>query len=254
MKNEQLVTVITPMYNSEKTIGKTIDSILNQSYKNIELLIIDDLSTDKSVDLVKKYIEKDVRVRLLKLEVKGGASMARNLGIKNANGDFIAFLDSDDTWYTEKLEKQIKFMQDNDFAFTYTNYDVIKDGEYSHTSKIVDKYTYKELLKVNRIGCLTVVYDRRKIKNLEIPKLDKRNDYALWLKALRSGHDAYLLDETLSTYYESDKSLSRSSGKLNLLKYHYQLFTKVLGYGSFISLILTCRNAAYNVIPRKRRK
>lgn len=123
-----LVSIITPSYNSAKFIGKTIDSVISQTYKNWEMIIIDDCSTDSSAEFIKTYEEKDSRIKLVQLKENSGAAVARNIGIQLAQGRFIAFLDSDDSWLPEKLERQIDFMLFNDYSFTYTSYLKVDEG------------------------------------------------------------------------------------------------------------------------------
>lgn len=249
---EEKVSVIVPMYNAKNTISRTVDSILAQDYKNIEILIVDDLSSDGSYEFVKeKYLRKYENIKLHKLEQKGGASVSRNLAISLATGKYIAFLDADDTWELGKLKKQVKFMEDNEYVFTYTNFNIInEDGELQKVSNSPHFIDYKTMLKYNMIGCLTVIYNQEIIGKVSIPRIDKRNDYALWLTILKKGFDGYLFNEVLSNYYISSNSLSRQTGKMNLLGYHYKLFRTVLGFNPVSAAFLTLRNA---VISLKRR-
>ena len=124
-----LVSVIMPSYGSEKFISKSIDSVLLQTYDNWELIIIDDCSPDESNKIIKEYLSKDSRIKFVKLEKNSGAAVARNKGIEIAKGRFIAFLDSDDLWLPEKLEKQISFMKDNNLAFTYSSYMLVDETD-----------------------------------------------------------------------------------------------------------------------------
>ncbi|NLZ45348.1 MAG: glycosyltransferase family 2 protein, partial [Clostridiales bacterium] len=184
---QPLVSIVTPLYNCETIISATIDSVIDQTYPNWELIIVDDVSTDNSVEVVEEYIKKDNRIKLIKLPVNGGAAVARNKGVENAKGRFIAFLDSDDLWKETKLEKQINFMLTNDYAFTCTNYEQLDDK----TNKILriikarEKADYRLVIRYNPIGNSTVIYDCKKLGKVHIPEVRKRNDYALWLKMLR---------------------------------------------------------------------
>lgn len=252
MRNyEELVSVIVPMYNAETSISKTIDSILNQTYKEVEIIIVDDISNDKSPQIVAEYISNNTNIFYHKLDEKGGASIARNKAIELSNGKYIAFLDADDTWKQDKLSRQIRFMKDNGYFFTYCNFDIVDDqGNYIKTSSSPSVINYKSLMKYNSIGCLTVVYDKEKYPGLNIPRLDKRNDYALWLKALRMGGEGHLIEESLAVYAKQSNSLSRSKPKYDLLKYHFQLFYEVLGYNSIASVFYTIRNAVFSQINR----
>lgn len=157
---EILVSIITPTYNSLNYLDITIQSIINQTYKNWELLITDDCSTDGTWEKLKQYSHKDSRIKTFKLAQNSGAGVARNNSIEHAKGRFIAFCDSDDSWVPEKLEKQIKFMLDNSVPFSYTDYEIVNEhndiiGFYSSPAKI----TFKDMLKQDEIGCLTAIYD-----------------------------------------------------------------------------------------------
>ena len=158
-----LVSIIMPNYNSEKYIKETIESVLAQTYQNWELIIVDDCSLDNSLELAKSF--RDERIKIFSMSKNGGAAIARNKAIKEAQGKWIAFLDSDDLWITEKLEKQIAYMSNNDISFSYTDYDVIDESNNFITVFIpkFDSCTYEDILKHNHMGCLTVVYDSSKL-------------------------------------------------------------------------------------------
>jgi teichuronic acid biosynthesis glycosyltransferase TuaG len=249
--DEPLVSIITPIYNCDKYIEETIRSVLCQTYQNWEMIMVDDISTDKTLEIAYSYAEKDPRIKVLKLPEKGGASIARNVAINKARGKYIAFLDGDDLWLPEKLKKQIGFMMKYGYAFSYTNYYVAKtkfvyaiDDETKLISKVCpDKVIYKDLLKKNYIGCLTVIFDAEKTGKINISKLDKRNDYALWLKILRKGFSGFLFGEPLAIY-RSHIGLSNGN-RIKLIKYHYQMFFKVLEYRKVTALFLTIRNLFY---------
>lgn len=220
------ISIITPSYNSEKFISATIDSVLAQTYKNWEMIIVDDLSPDDSNEIIEEYCKKDERIRLIKLEKNSGPAVARNKAIEEAKGRYIAFLDADDLWKPQKLEKQIKFMQEKNCALSYSAYETMtEDGILEN--KFVNpplKISYEDLLKSNHIGCLTAVYDTQKIGKVFMPLIKKRQDYGLWLKILKKTDFAYSLDESLAIYRIMSNSVS--SNKFKLLKYHYKLFTE----------------------------
>jgi hypothetical protein len=223
---KELVSIITPLYNSEKLISETIESVLAQTYKNWEMIIVDDCSTDNGVNIVNKYQKNDDRIKLIKLSKNSGAAVARNTAIKNADGRYIAFLDSDDLWYPKKLEKQIEFMKQNNYFFTYTNYQKMSEsGELiNEIVKSPRKLVYKKALHTNYIGCLTAIYDKKKLGKVYMPEIRKRQDYGLWLKILKQV-DGYGLNKNLAYYRVRENSVS--SNKLNLIKYNWQLYRDI---------------------------
>ncbi len=227
MNLNKLVSIITPLYNAEKYIETTIQSVQYQTYKNWEMIIVDDCSKDRGPEIVKKYIENDNRIKLMKLEKNSGGAVARNRAIKEAKGKYIAFLDSDDLWYPEKLEKQLKFMEENNYDFTYTWYEKI-DEEGNLLKEIVkseDKINYNKLLKSNQIGCLAAMYNAKKLGKIYMPLIRKRQDYALWLQVLKKVDYGYCLKENLAQYRIVNGSVS--SNKINLIKYNWKLFRDV---------------------------
>ena len=225
-KNYDLVSIIMPNYNSEKYIKQTICSVLAQTYKNWELLFVDDCSSDSSVELVKTF--QDKRIRIFYTSKNSGAAVARNIAIKAAQGKWIAFLDSDDLWLPEKLEKQIHYMESNNFSFTYTDYNVIDEN-----NKIISTFkpkksicTYSDVLKHNCIGCLTVIYDSSKLGKIFMPtNAVKREDMACWLDILKKVEKAYCLHECLANYKRHSNSVS--SNKIKMLKYQWLVYRKV---------------------------
>lgn len=208
-KDMELVSVITPVHNAQDFLAQTIESVLNQTYKNFEIILVDDASSDLSRDIIERYQKIDSRVKSVFLNENLGVANARNEGIKNSNGRFIAFLDSDDLWKENKLEKQINFMIENNYEFTYTGYELMDEdgnmlGKVVHTKNRVD---YDELLKHNVIGCLSVVIDRSKIQDIQMKKI-RHEDYSAWLKILKRGFVAYGLNENLASYRTRMNSLS----------------------------------------------
>lgn len=211
------LTVITPVYNAEEFLGETIESVLNQTYENFEYLLIDDCSTDSSAAIVKRYEEKDARIKYIKLNENSGAAVARNKGLKKARGRYVAFVDSDDIWYPEKLEKQLAFMQENNRGFTYTKYERISEqGEVLGTPNFPKKLNYTGLLKNTAIACSTVVIDKNVIGDFRMPLVRKGQDTATWLQILKEHDYAYLVDEVLNQYRSREGSLS--SDKFGALK------------------------------------
>ncbi|AUN96840.1 glycosyl transferase [Bacteriovorax stolpii] len=221
-----LVSIITPAYGTERFIAETIESVIAQTYPHWELLIADDCSPDNLASVVKSYAEKDPRVKYLRMEKNGGPANARNLSLKNAKGKYIAFLDSDDLWHPEKLEKQISFMQKNDYAFTYTSYQRIKmEGEkYPFINHVPEKITYSGLLKNTVISTLTVILDKSKINNIQMTPGWGYDDYVLWLEILKTGIDAHGLNENLALYRVMEQSVS--SNKPRALKWVWHIYRK----------------------------
>jgi teichuronic acid biosynthesis glycosyltransferase TuaG len=215
-----LISIITPTYNSEEYIAFTIESILNQSYKNWELLITDDCSSDNTVSIINSFISKDDRIHLYQFDNNLGSAFARNNSIKLSKGNFIAFCDSDDIWDKTKLKKQVYFMKKNNISFSFTGYEIInKLGD--SIGKTIDSahkgsFSYKEMLsKKATLGCSTVILKKSSFNGLLVmPEIRTGQDYALWLKLLKNtNHQAYVLSEILSKYRISPNSISRNKFK-----------------------------------------
>ena len=236
-----------PAYNCADYIADSIRSVLSQTYTNWELLIVDDCSTDNTAEIVASF--SDPRIHYLRNTQNMGAALSRNEALKQAKGRYIAFLDSDDLWLPEKLEKQIVFMQEHGIAMSYTPYYIIQPESAQQSMRSCPKsLNYHRLTQWNRIGCLTVVYDRNQIGEIQLPSIRKRNDYALWLTILRKGFTAYRLNEPLARY-RSHNGLTKGN-KFAFLKYHYQMFHDVLGYSACMAVILSARNIPYYFIYR----
>lgn len=247
-----LVSIIMPSYNSEKYLPQTIESVLAQSYKNFELLIVDDCSTDNSVSVIKEYQEKDSRIRLFHNEQNQGCAYSRNLALREAKGDWIAFLDSDDLWLPEKLTKQLNFMVQNQYDFTYTNYNRI-DEDNTDLKEIISGpkvVTKRKIFRYCYIGCLTAIYKADSVGLIQVEEKigNGRNDYALWLKVGKICK-CYLLPEVLSTYRLRRKSLSHGSFK-KLLKYQYQLFRLGENMGVLRACYYACLNLFYGTLKK----
>lgn len=227
MNMKPLVSIIMPTYNCAEFIEESIISVIKQTYTNWELIIIDDCSTDNTEEVVKKYCKRDSRIKYLKLDENSGAAIARNKGIEQAQGKYIAFLDSDDLWMEEKLEKQISFMEQNKYNFTCTNYIQIdeKGKENGVIIKVKKKVDYNGVLLSCPIGNSTVVYNAEELGKFEVPNIRKRNDDALWLQILKKEKYAYGLDEVLVKYRIRSNSLS--SNKFDLIKYHWYLYREI---------------------------
>ncbi|WP_404347853.1 glycosyltransferase [Sutcliffiella horikoshii] len=225
--SSSLVSVITPSYNAEKFISATIESVRTQTYTNWEMIIVDDCSKDETREILKEYAELDPRIKPIFLEENSGAAVARNTALKAAQGDYVAFLDSDDLWVPDKLEKQLAFMQKNDYAFSFTAYNLM-DESGKPLDKVISvpkQIDYKGLLKNTIIGCLTVMIDTRKVEPLQMPLIRTRQDYALWLKVLRQGHVAYGMQEPLANYRIVEGSIS--SNKLKTAKRNWYVYREI---------------------------
>ncbi|MFI8674498.1 glycosyltransferase family 2 protein [Bacillus thuringiensis] len=205
------VSVITPSYNSIRFIGETISSVQNQSYKNWEMIIVDDGSTDQSAAKIKEIIEGDSRIRLLSLKENVGAAKARNLAIQEARGRYIAFLDSDDIWLPHKLKTQLLFMEEMNIAFSYASYSLIDENgnELNREVSVPKSVDYHYLVGNTIIGCLTVMIDREKIPYVEMPSIQPE-DTALWLNLLHEGYEAKGIQQVLAKYRIVTNSVSRN--------------------------------------------
>lgn len=205
-----LVSIITPAYNAAVYIAETIESVLAQTYLKWEMLIVNDCSKDNTAEIVQNYVAKDKRIKLITLKKNSGVAVARNTAIQNAKGRYIAFLDSDDLWKKEKLQKQIEFMQQNGYVFTYTSYEHFKENQEKIQNKvqIPECLNYKQALKGNKIACLTVILDRKQITKIQF-MCKKHEDYILWLNILKQGISAYGIQESLALYRTGNtKSIS----------------------------------------------
>ena len=226
---KELVSIITPSYNSERFISETISSIINQTYINWELLITDDCSKDNTISIVKSFQKNDSRIKLFVLKTNGGAGLARNNSIRNAKGRYIAFCDSDDQWKIDKIEKQLSFMDRHSLKFTYSSYDVVDEfGSFKSVIKAPKTISYKMLLNNNYVGCLTAIYDRKLLGNLYMNEIRKRQDWALWLNIMKMLKTTKGMSESLAIYRIRSNSIS--TNKVEMLKYNYQIYNIVLGY------------------------
>lgn len=244
------VSIITPVYNSEQFIEDTINSVINQTYTNWEMILVDDCSKDNSESIIKNFIQRDSRIKYFKLEQNSGAAVARNKAIELSTGRFIAFLDSDDIWKSNKLEKQLDFMIRNNIGFSFTSYETMdeygkKTGNVIRAPKVVD---YEYLLRNTIIGCLTVVIDKDVIGQIKMPLLRTRQDFATWLSILKKGHKAYGIDEILSSYRLVEGSIS--SNKIKAAKRNWYVYRQVEKL-SFIKSVYVFIGYACNAIKKR---
>lgn len=224
-----LVTVITPAYNSEKYIEETILSVLNQTYTEWEMIIVDDCSKDSTCDIVRKYAEQDSRVKLLIQESNKGAGAARTRALRESNGRFIAYLDADDIWTEDKLEKQVRYMLDKNIGFSCTSYEVINDEgkKLNKVVRMLPKFDYKGFLTNNLLQTVGIMVDIEHIDRelLVMPNLRRRQDAATWLKVLKAGNCCYGMEEVLALYRRTENSLS--SNKIKAAKGIWNLYRNV---------------------------
>ena len=220
-----------PTYNAGKYLSGSIDSILGQTYRQLELLITDDHSTDSTtMQNLKKYSRKDSRVKVEYLKGNHGPGYARNQSIARAKGRYIAFCDSDDRWFPEKLERQIKFMQQKGCALSCTSY-ITCDTDDQETGIVIapERITLRMMKRDNKVGCLTAVYDTQMLgTKFYMPELRKRQDWALFLSILMKCHMAYSLTEPLAYYRHRNHSVS--SNKLSLIRYNVRVYEHILHF------------------------
>lgn len=233
---KELVSIIMPVYNCEAFIREAIDSVKQQTYTNWELIIVDDCSTDFTASIIQKYIERDDRIYYLKNKVNSGAAASRNKAIKQAKGQYLAFLDGDDIWKKDKLAKQINFMRANNYYFSCTSYNKIDECG-NELNKIIKAFTldYEGLLR-QCPGNSTVIYDANWLGKHITPSIKKRNDYVMWLKVIKKAKVLHGFDEVLSSHRIVSNSIS--SNKVTLVKYHWIVYKDIEKLGRLKSLYL----------------
>lgn len=245
----ELVSIIMPSYNTGRFIRETIESVLAQTYTNWELIIVDDCSTDDTDEVVKEFLE-DERIHYLKNDKNSGAAVSRNRALREAKGKWIAFLDSDDLWLPEKLEKQISFMEANGYHFSYTNYSEIDENSNTLGRTVTGpkKITKTGMYNYCWMGCLTVMYNADIVGLIQIEDIKKNNDYAMWLKACHKA-TCYLLNEDLAKYRKRSGSISNHS-YIALIKWHYRLFYEAEKKNALVSWVFTFRNLFFGVLKK----
>lgn len=247
---KQLVSIIMPSYNTAAYIGASIASVQKQTYEYWELIIVDDCSIDDTDRIVEPLLV-DRRIRFIKNETNQGAAVSRNRALREARGEWIAFLDSDDLWAPEKLEKQLEFMKRKGYQFSYTNYEEInEDGERTGILLTGPK-------KINKMGmfsycwpgCLTVMYDAETVGLIQVADIKKNNDYAMWLKVCCKV-DCYLLDECLAQYRKGRNGSISNHGIKTMIGWHYRLFHEGLNKSCLESVLLTGINILCGTIKK----
>lgn len=246
-----LVTIIMPSYNTGRFIKETIESVLAQSYTTWELIIVDDCSNDNTDDVVNPYLT-DGRIHYIKNDINSGAAVSRNRALREAKGKWIAFLDSDDLWEPDKLQKQISFMRDNGYHFSYTNYIEIDEESKANGKSVTGPKRISKHGMYNYcwMGCLTVMYDADTVGLIQIADIKKNNDYAMWLKVCKKAN-CYLLNETLARYRKRSGSIS-NHGYMKLIKWHYKLYREAENKNPLSSFVLTVRNLFFGVLKKIR--
>jgi glycosyltransferase involved in cell wall biosynthesis len=243
---KELVSIITPSYNTEKFISETIESVLNQKYTNWEMIIVDDGSSDKSISIIQKYIADypTSKIYLLQNENNLGPALSRNKAIEKSSGRFLAFLDSDDCWTVDKLIKQVAFMKKKNAPFTCTYFSQItEDGVFmKNVDNIPSKLSYSDIIKSNTVGCLTAVYDVSFFGKVYMKNIAKRQDYVLWLSLLKKTEYVYCIPDVLGMYRLRKNSVS--SNKFTLIKYHWHIYYVIEKKG----LLMSCYYLIYYIL------
>lgn len=236
MNNSPLVSVIMPVFNAQDYVGNAVRSVMAQTYPHWELFIIDDSSSDNSLSISREFSEKDERITVLFNESNQGPGISRNRGIEAAIGNFIAFLDADDLWKPEKLQKQLNFMQEQQVDVCFSSYELIsEDGK--RLDRMVDALpflTYQKLLKSNYVGNLTGIYNAKKLGKVYCPEIRKRQDWGMWLAAVRKAGIAKSIKEPLAFYRQRKNSIS--GNKLEMLRYNFNIYHRVLDF-SFLKSV-----------------
>lgn len=250
------VSIITPSYNSEKYIAKTIQSVQAQTYRNWEMIIVDDCSTDMTCEIIEQFVASDERIKLLRQEKNTGAGAARTRSMRESSGQFIAYLDADDIWKPEKLEKQVKFMLDKDCGFSCVSYEVIDDDGNKKGKEV------RMLPKVDYVGFLTnnllqtvgiMVYTEKVDKELLVmPDIRRRQDAATWLQILKAGYECYGMNEVLAEYRRVEGSLS--SNKVKAVKGIWHLYRNIEHLSFPFSCYCFVRYAVFAVWKRVYKK
>lgn len=239
---EPLVSIVTPNYNCERFIAETIESVLAQTYQKWEMIIVDDLSTDNSLEIIREYIKKDSRIKLIPMNKNSGAALCRNKAIEVAKGKYLSYLDSDDLWISTKLEKHIRYMEAENIDFTYSQYTHIDENgnNLGLKAKIPSSLNYCKMLFHCFTGCLTVVYNQEKLGKIYGPNISKSNDYGLFLQVMKNVKKARGIKENLAFYRIRKNSISRNKWKK--VQPHLYLLNKIENINIFASLFLIFTN------------
>lgn len=246
------VSVIIPVYNAARFIEKTVESVLEQTYEDYEIILIDDKSADDSYEIIKRLQKRDGRIRVFQNSCNSGVSYTRNYGVDIANGEWIAFLDSDDYWEKTKLDKQMRIHLENpEIVLSYTGSSFIgEDGEkYEYVMHVNENVTFKELLHKNVISCSSVIVRKDVIKKYAMKSDDMHEDYTAWLNILREYPFAYGIDEPLLVYRFVKNS--KSSSRIKSAKMIFNSY-RAVGYNWLVSLVYTFWYAVYSISYRSK--
>ncbi len=249
---QELISIITPSYNTASYIADTIRSVQAQTYANWELIIVDDCSTDGTDGAVRPFLE-DTRIRYLKTSQNSGAAVSRNYALQEARGRWVAFLDSDDLWHPEKLERQVAFMEALGCRFSCTGYGEM-DAQGNHMGVHVTapkRVTARGMRRYCWPGCLTVMYDREALGPLQIVDIKKNNDYAMWLQLSRKA-DCCFLPQELALYRKGRGGSISTQGYITLIRWHYRLWREAEGCGKLRSLYRTGVNMVFGLYKKLR--
>ena len=244
-----LVSIIMPSYMTGKYIKESIKSVIDQTYEEWELIIVDDCSKDNTDEIIQSIFDR--RIKYIKQKCNAGAAACRNRALNEAQGKWIAFLDSDDVWHPQKLEKQICFMVDNNYSFSYTDYMEMDERGNPTGTRVSGPSRINKSGMYNYCwpGCLTVMYSREVIGLIQIPNIIKNNDYALWLMAVEKAN-CYLLKECLALYRRGRENSISSHSCFKLIYYHYLLFRVVVGQNVIKSGLSTVRNIVFGLVKK----
>lgn len=250
--SSELVSIVMPSYNTSRFISKAIQSVLEQTYVNWELIIVDDCSNDNTDYIVSSYLS-DGRIKYLKNSTNIGAAACRNKALREAKGKWIAFLDSDDLWLPEKLEKQIEYMESNNYHFSYTKYAEIDESGNKNGVIVTGprKVTKSGFYNYCWPGCLTVMYDSQFVGLIQITDIKKNNDYAMWLKVCKKA-DCYFLDEELALYRKGRIGSVSTHSIFTLILWHYKLFRESENQNILVSFFNTFRNLFFGLYKKIR--
>lgn len=235
--NKAVVSIIIPTYNSEKFISDSLESVLNQSHRHWELILVDDASTDATVSLAQKYADADNRIQIIQLSENSGTGVARNKALAAAKGKFISFLDADDLWKPTKLEQQLAFMEAHKLVFTFSFYECIDEqGKSLHKRVEAPRnLSYRQLFFCNYIGNLTAIYDADFFGKIPISSIRKRQDWMLWLTVLKKIKIAHPVPKSLAYYRIRNNSISTS--KFDLIKYNFAVYRQFHGFNFLIAIV-----------------